>query len=114
VTQDFSQKMNRKAYRTAIRSILSELVRQDRLIVSDDFNVTEPKTKQLVAKMKEMKVDDVLLVAHEVDENLALAQRNLYHVDLMLADEINPVSLIGFKKVIMTTEAVKQIEEAFA
>ncbi len=114
VTQDFSQKMNRKAYRSAIRSILSELVRQDRLIVADDFTVAEPKTKQLVAKMNEMKLEDVLVVTHEFDENLALAQRNLYHVGLMEADEINPVSLIGFDKVLMTSEAVKQIEETFA
>jgi len=114
VTQDFSQKMNRKAYRSAIRSILSELVRQDRLIVADDFTVAEPKTKQLVAKMSEMKLEDVLVVTHEFDENLALAQRNLYNVGLMEADEINPVSLIGFDKVLMTSEAVKQIEETFA
>jgi len=114
VTQDFSQKMNRKAYRTAIRSILSELVRQDRLIVADDFTVAEPKTKQLVAKMSDMKIEDVLVVTHQFDENLALASRNLYHVGLMEADEINPVSLIGFDTVLMTSEAVKQIEETFA
>ena len=114
VTQDFSQKMNRKAYRTAMRSILSELVRQDRLIVADDFTVAEPKTKQLVAKMNDMKIEDVLVVTHEFDENLALASRNLYHVGILEADEINPVSLIGFDKVIMTSEAVKQIEETFA
>ncbi len=114
VTQDFSQKMNRKAYRTAMRSILSELVRQDRLIVADDFTVAEPKTKQLVAKMNDMKIEDVLVVTHEFDENLALASRNLYHVGILEADEINPVSLIGFDKVIMTSEAIKQIEETFA
>lgn len=114
VTQDFSQKMNRKAYRTAIRSILSELVRQDRLVITNDFTVAEPKTKQLVAKMNEMKIEDVLVVTHEFDENLALASRNLYHVGLMEADEINPVSLIGFEKVIMTSGALKQIEETFA
>jgi len=114
VTQDFSQKMNRKAYRTAIRSILSELVRQDRLIIADDFTVAEPKTKQLVAKMNDMKIEDVLVVTHEFDENLALASRNLYHVGILEADEINPVSLIGFDKVLMTSEAVKQIEETFA
>lgn len=114
VTQDFSQKMNRKAYRTAIRSILSELVRQERLIIADDFTVAEPKTKQLVAKMNDMKIEDVLVVTHEFDENLALASRNLYHVGILEADEINPVSLIGFDKVLMTSEAVKQIEETFA
>jgi large subunit ribosomal protein L4 len=112
--QDFSQKMNRKAYRTAIRSILSELVRQDRLIIADDFTVAEPKTKQLVAKMSQMKIEDVLVVTHEFDENLALASRNLYHVGILEADEINPVSLIGFDKVLMTSAAIKQIEETFA
>lgn len=114
VNQDFSQKMNRKAYRAAIRSILSELVRQDRLIVSDDFAVTEPKTKQLVAKMKDFKLDDVLFVTHEVDDNLVLASNNLYHVGILEAADINPVSLIGFDKVLMTSEAIKQIEEKLA
>ena len=113
-TQDFSQKMNRKAYRIAMRSILSELVRQERLIVSDDFSVTEPKTKQLVAKMNDMKLDDVLVITHEVDENLALASRNLYHIGILEAQEINPLSLIGFDKVLMTSEAIKQIEEKLA
>lgn len=112
--QDFSQKMNRKAYRLAMRSILSELVRQERLVVSDDFTVTEPKTKQLVAKMKDMELKDVLVVTHEFDENLALASRNLYHIGILEAEEINPVSLIGFDKVIMTSGAIKQIEENLA
>ena len=88
VTQDFSQKMNRKAYRSAIRSILSELVRQERLVVADDFKVEEPKTKQLVAKMKDLRLDDVLIVTHELDENLILASRNLYHVGILEAQEI--------------------------
>ncbi len=114
VTQDFSQKMNRKAYRSALRSILSELVRQDRLVVSDDFSVSEPKTKQLVAKMNDMNLEDVLLVTHEFDENLSLASRNLFHVGVLEAQEINPLSLIGFDKVVMTSEAVKQIEEKLA
>lgn len=113
-TQDFSQKMNRKAYRSAMRSILSELVRQERLVVSDEFTVSEPKTKQLVAKMNDMELKDVLVVTHEFDENLALASRNLYHIGILEADEINPVSLIGFDKVIMTSGAVKQIEEKLA
>jgi large subunit ribosomal protein L4 len=113
-TQDFSQKMNRKAYRSAMRSILSELVRQERLIVSDDFSVKEPKTKQLVAKMNDMKLDDVLVITHEHDVNLELASRNLYHIGILEAQEINPLSLIGFNKVLMTSEAIKQIEEKFA
>lgn len=112
--QDFSQKMNRKAYRAAMRSILSELVRQERLVVSDDFTVAEPKTKQVVAKMSELKLDDVLVITHEFNENLEMASRNLYHVGILAADEINPVSLIGFDKVLMTSEAIKQIEEKLA
>ncbi len=106
--------MNRKAYRAAMRSILSELVRQERLVVSDDFSVSEPKTKQVVAKMTELKLDDVLVITHEFDENLEMASRNLYHVGILGADEINPVSLIGFDKVVVTSEAIKQIEEKLA
>ncbi len=112
--QDFSQKMNRKAYRAAMRSILSELVRQDRLVVADDFSVSEPKTKHLVKKMQDMKIDDVLLVTDQMDENLILASRNLYHVGIIEADEINPVSLIGFNTVVVTSAAVKQLEEKLA
>ena len=110
-TRDYSQKMNKKAYRAAMRSILSELVRQERLVVSDEVTLSGPKTKDLVTKLKDMQLEDVLLVTHELDENLALAQRNLYHVGVMEAHEINPVSLIGFDTVLMTSEAVKQIEE---
>ena len=106
--------MNRKAYRAAMRSILSELVRQERLVVSDDFTVAEPKTKQVVAKMDELKLDDVLVINHEYDEKLEMASRNLYHVGVLGADEINPVSLIGFDKVVITSEAVKQLEEKLA
>jgi len=113
-TQDFSQKMNRKAYRSAMRSILSELVRQERLIIADDFSVAEPKTKQLVAKMNDMQLDDVLVVTHEIDHNLELASRNLYHIGILDAEEINPLSLIGFDKVLMTSGAIKQIEEKLA
>lgn len=112
--QDFSQKMNRKAYRSAMRSILSELVRQERLIVADDFTVEEPKTKHLVAKMKELQLQDVLVVTHQIDSNLALASRNLYHIGILEAQEIDPLSLIGFDKVLMTSEAIRQIEEKLA
>ncbi len=113
-TQDFSQKMNRKAYRAAMRSILSELVRQERLVVSDDFTVSEPKTKLLVKKMQDMQLKDVLFVTDQFDENLILASRNLYHVGIIEADEINPLSLIGFSNVVMTSAAVKHLEEKLA
>jgi len=113
-TQDFSQKMNRKAYRSALRSILSELVRQERLVVAKDFSVKEPKTKQLLTQIIDLKLDNVLVVTHELDDNLALAARNLHHVEVMDAQEINPLSLIKFDKVLMTSDAVKQIEEKLA
>ncbi|ADN74484.1 LSU ribosomal protein L4P [Ferrimonas balearica DSM 9799] len=112
--QDHGQKVNKKMYRAALRSILSELVRQDRLIVVEKFAVEAPKTKELVGKLKELELNDVLIVTGEVDENLFLASRNLYKVDVRDADGIDPVSLIAFDKVLMTADAVKQIEEKLA
>jgi large subunit ribosomal protein L4 len=109
--QDHSQKVNRKMYRGAIKSILSELVRQDRLVVVNDFTVETPKTKELVAKLSGLELKDVLIVTPEVDENLFLSARNLYKVDVRDVDGIDPVSLVGFAKVLMTATAVKQIEE---
>jgi large subunit ribosomal protein L4 len=109
--QDHSQKVNRKMYRGAIRSILSELVRQDRLVVVEKFGVDTPKTKELVAKLKEYDLKDVLIVTPEVEENLFLSARNLYKVDVRDVAGLDPVSLIGFEKVLVTADAVKQIEE---
>lgn len=112
--QDYSQKVNRKMYRGAIRSILSELVRQDRLVVVEKFGVDTPKTKELVAKLKDYDLKDVLIVTPEVEENLFLSSRNLYKVDVRDVAGIDPVSLIAFEKVLMTSDAVKQIEEMLA
>jgi len=112
--QDHSQKVNRKMYRGAIKSILSELVRQERLIVVENFSVEAPKTKALVAKLKELELNDVLIVTEEVEENLFLAARNLYKVDVRDVQVIDPVSLIAFDKVLITAGAVKQLEEALA
>ncbi|TNY88813.1 50S ribosomal protein L4 [Vibrio parahaemolyticus] len=112
--QDHSQKVNKKMYRGAMKSILSELVRQERLIVVDNFSVEAPKTKELVAKLKELEPTDALIVTSEVDENLFLAARNLYKVDARDVAGIDPVSLIAFDKVVMTAEAVKQVEEMLA
>ena len=112
--QDHSQKVNKKMYRGAMKSILSELVRQERLIVVDNFSVEAPKTKELVAKLKELELNDVLIVTGEVDENLFLAARNLYKVDARDVAGIDPVSLIAFNKVLMTADAVKQVEEMLA
>ncbi len=109
--RDYSQKVNRKMYRGAMQAILSELVRQERLMVVEEFAVEAPKTKQLNAKLKEMGLSNVLIVSHEVNDNLFLSARNLPHVDVVEAKRVNPVSLIGFEKVIMTVPAVKQLEE---
>jgi large subunit ribosomal protein L4 len=112
--RDFEQKVNKKMYRGAIKSILSELVRQDRLIVVEKFGVDAPKTKDLLAKLNELELKDVLIVTAEVDENLFLASRNLYKVDVRDVQGIDPVSLIAFEKVLMTADAVKALEEALA
>lgn len=112
--QDHSQKVNRKMYRGAIKSILSELVRQERLVVVENFSVEAPKTKELLSKLNELELKDVLIVTPEVDENLFLSARNLYKVDCRDVQGLDPVSLIAFEKVLMTKEAVKQLEEALA
>ncbi len=112
--QDHSQKVNRKMYRGAIQSILSELVRQDRLVVVEKFGVEAPKTKELLTKLQALELKDVLIVTSEVEENLFLAARNLYKVDVRDVTGIDPVSLIAFDKVLMTADAVKQIEEMLA
>jgi large subunit ribosomal protein L4 len=112
--RDFEQKVNKKMYRGAIKSILSELVRQERLIVVEKFGVETPKTKELLSKLNELELKDVLIVTGELDENLFLASRNLYKVDVRDVQGIDPVSLIAFEKVLMTADAVKQLEEALA
>lgn len=112
--RNFEQKVNKKMYRGAIRSILSELVRQERLIVVEKFAVEAPKTKELLNKLNGLELNDVLIVTPEVDENLFLASRNLYKVDVRDVQGIDPVSLIAFEKVLITADAVKQLEEALA
>lgn len=101
-------------YRGAVKSILSELVRQDRLIVVENFSVEAPKTKELKAKLQGMDLKDVLIITEELDENLFLAARNLYKVDVRDVQGIDPVSLIAFDKVLVTADAVKKIEESLA
>ncbi len=109
-TRDFSQKVNRKMFRGAISSILSELVRQKRLVVLEDFSVEAPKTKELVGKLKELDLENVLIVKDEVDENLYLAARNLGQVDVRDVNALDPVSLVRHEKVLITVNAVKQVE----
>ena len=111
--QDWTQKVNRKMYRVAIKSILSELVRQNRFVVVDSFSVDEIKTKKLEQKLNEMQLKDVLIVTDEYQENLVLSARNLYKVDVceVNGSGFNPVSLIAHDKVLITSSAVKKIEE---
>ena len=110
VPQDHSKKINKKMYRGAIRCIMSELIRQDRLLVVDDFSLTDHKTKGLIQKLSELELDDVLIVSEEVDKNLYLASRNLHKVDVRDAAAIDPVSLVGFDKVLVTVPALKKLE----
>ncbi|WP_395339921.1 50S ribosomal protein L4 [Ningiella sp. W23] len=112
--RNFEQKVNKKMYRGAIKSILSELVRQDRLVVVEKFGVDAPKTKELLGKLNDLELKDVLIVTSELDENLFLSSRNLYKVDVRDVQGIDPVSLIAFEKVLMTADAVKALEEALA
>jgi large subunit ribosomal protein L4 len=109
--RDFSQKVNRKMYRGAMRSMLSELVRQDRLLVTSELSLEAPKTRLLANQLKSMALDNVLIVVEALDEKLFLAARNLPHVEVLAAGAINPVSLAAHEKVLMTVGAVKMIEE---
>jgi large subunit ribosomal protein L4 len=109
--RDYTQKINRKMYRAAMRSILSELVRQDRLVAIDTFGVDAPKTKELAAKLAALGLDNVLIVTDAADDNLYLAARNLPRVAVCDAASADPVSLVGFDKVLMTKGAVEKIEE---
>ena len=112
--QDHSQKVNRKMYRAAMRSILSELARSDRLMIVEALDVEQPKTKLLVEALKGYGVDNVLIVADSVDKNLYLASRNLHKVDVRDVEGVDPVSLIAFDKVMITVDAIKKFEEALA
>ena len=109
--RDYSQKVNRKMYQAAMRSMLSELVREDRLVIIDNLEMDQPKTKDLVTKLKELKLDHVLVLVDQYDNNLCLAARNLNWVDVLDLREVNPVSLLRFEKVLVTAAAIKGLEE---
>ena len=109
--RNYDQKVNKKMYRAALRSVLSELVRQDRLVVVESLELEAPKTKLLAAKLKDLGMDDVLILNEAFDENLFLAARNLPNVGICDAASIDPVVLIRFEKVMITLPALKLIEE---
>jgi len=109
--RDFAQKVNKKMYRGAIQSMLSELVRQDRLIVTQAFTVDAPKTKLVAAELKKLGLEKVLIIVEGIDEKLFLGARNLPHVEVLPVAMLNPLSLVSYDKVLMTVGAVKLIEE---
>lgn len=112
--RDFSKKVNRKAYRAAIKSIFSELIRQERLVVVDTFALAEIKTKQLVAKLNELNAQNVLILDKEVDVNVALSSRNVPGVEVADIATLSPVDLVQREKVIVTKDAVAALEEWLA
>lgn len=109
--RDFSQKVNRKMYEGAMRSILSELVRQERLLVLNEFILAQPKTRDLVEKLQDFKLDQVLIIHDNVDRNLLLAARNLHRVQVCTPEQVSPANLIAFDRVLITVGALKQVEE---
>jgi len=112
--ENFTQKINKKMYRAGMASIFSQLAREGRLAVVDSFKVESPKTKLLAAKFKAMNLDSVLVIAEEVDENLYLASRNLVNILIVEPRYADPVSLVHFKKVVVTKGAVDKLKEMFA
>ena len=109
--RSFEQKVNKKMYRGAMQSMLSELARQDRLIAVNSFTVDAPKTKLVAEQLKKLKLEHVLIVVEAIDEKLFLAARNLPHVEVLPVAHLNPLSLASYDKVLMTSGAVKLIEE---
>ena len=111
--ENFSQKVNRKMYRAGIASILSQLAREDRIRVVDEFKVKQPKTKLLAQKVKAMGFDLVLVITDEMDSNLTLSSRNLPNVEVIAAKHANPVALVRYPTVLLTKGAVARLEEMF-
>jgi large subunit ribosomal protein L4 len=109
--RDFAQKVNRKMYRGALRSMLSELARTDRLVVTDSIPLEAPKTRLLANQLKSWSLEKVLIVVEATDEKLYLASRNLPYVEVLEVTALNPLSLASYDKVLMTVAAVKRIEE---
>ncbi len=114
-TQDFSQKVNKKMYRAAMRSICSELLRQGRLVVLESFELENAKTRNLITKLHDLQLEGkILIILEEVNENIYLAARNLHKVELVDVEAINPVNLVHYEKILITAPALKQIEELLA
>jgi large subunit ribosomal protein L4 len=109
--ENFSQKVNRKMYRAGMASILSQLAREDRIRVTEDFRLEQPKTKLLAQKIKSMGFEGVLVITDEIDDNLRLSSRNLANVEVMSVRHANPVALVRYPNVLVTRAAVAKLEE---
>ncbi len=112
--ENVTHKVNRKMHRAGMRSIFSELLRQERIVAVESFTLDSPKTKALVAKLTALGAADVLIITDSVDQNLQLSARNLHKVDVRDVSTIDPVCLIGHEKVIMTVPAIKRLQEMLA
>ncbi len=112
--RDYAQKVNRKMYRGAVRSILSELARQGRLVVASELSLSAPKTREISQKLRELGVSDALIVVESFDDPVFLAGRNLANVDVVTAQEADPVSMIAFEHVVATEGAIRKLEERLA
>ncbi|WP_075432266.1 50S ribosomal protein L4 [Buchnera aphidicola] len=111
--KDYTQKINRKMYRGAIKSIFSELIRQNRLLIFNKFDIELPKTKILLDFLKSLKINNALIITHHIDKNLLYASKNLYKIDVVHISKINPLKLISYHNFIITALAIKKIEELF-
>jgi len=111
---DWSQKVNRKMYRGAMKAILSELVRQERLVIVEDLKFDQPKTKDFLVKMKELDVSSALIIADDVDQNLYLSSRNVPHIEVSDVSGINPVNLVAYEKVVVTVSAIQKLQEVYS
>ena len=109
--RNYSQKMNRKQYRAAMQCILSELARQERLLLVDEFKAEEARTSAMAAKLKEMSLDNVLIVTEDIDENLYLSIRNIPYIGICDVEALDPASLVRFDKILMTVGAARKVEE---
>jgi large subunit ribosomal protein L4 len=111
--ENFSQKVNRRMYRAGMASILSQLAREDRIRVVDEFKLEHPKTKLLAQKVKAMGFDELLVITDEMDSNLTLSSRNLHNVEVIAVQQANPVALVRYPNVLLTKKAVARLEEMF-
>lgn len=109
--RDFSQKVNRKMYRSAMTSIVSELVRQERFVILTDLKMDGPKTKELAETLKSLNADNALIVTSDFEQNIYLSSRNLINIEYTDAQHVNPVNLVRYEKIVITADALKKVEE---